>query len=140
MDTSDGVPSQYRSVLSPITNVLNRKHKGSDAAPSTGTGVRSEVLTELLDRLGVGASDLLKMNIHGQEYEVLLSISSPSLRRFQRVAVQYHELPAEVRLGKEQLFEHFTRAGFCLNSDEDTGSGSGLAVFAAKREGANSTL
>ena len=42
------------------------------------------------------------------------------LQRFRQITVQYHELPAERLLGKEQLFGHLERLGFGLMADDDT--------------------
>jgi hypothetical protein len=54
----------------------------------------------------------MKMNIHGSEYEVLMSGSRTTLQRFRRIAVQYHGLPAEAHVGKKDLFEHLDGPDF----------------------------
>jgi FkbM family methyltransferase len=128
MDAASGIPSQYKRIHSEATRALNPKYRGpaAIAQPEGGVPVRAETLQEVLDDVKGAPADLLKMNIHGSEYEVLMSAP---LHEFRRIAVQYHDLPAEARIGKKDLFEHLERAGFRLVSDEDTGRGSGLAVF-----------
>jgi hypothetical protein len=78
---------------------------------------------------GLESIDLLKMNIHGNEYEVLLSTPHEALRQVQRIAVQYHELPEKLNLGKAQLFSYLGESGFELGLDIDTHRGAGIAVF-----------
>jgi hypothetical protein len=51
------------------------------------------------------------------------------LRRFGRIVLQYHELPAKANLNKGDIFEHLARAGFILALDEDTGRGVGRAIL-----------
>jgi FkbM family methyltransferase len=131
MESASGVPSQYRAVLSPLTNRLNERHKGIAKPGETGIPIQTETLVGLVDGQGISKADLLKMNIHGNEYEALLSTPPSALRRFGRIAVQYHEVPAKLNLGKKQLIEHLQQAGFKLTLDKDTGRGAGIAVFAA---------
>jgi len=136
MDSAEGIPSQYRRIYSPETATLNARHRGLAGAEhgKAGVPVRTETLAQVIDRAGVTVADLLKLNIHGSEYEVLMSADPRVLRRFRTIAVQYHELPAEKRLGKEQLFEHLNQLGFGLMADADTQRGSGLAVLANSAE------
>jgi FkbM family methyltransferase len=129
MDARPSVPSQYRAVSSALTQRLNLEYKGSAPAAADDVPVRTMTLSQLLTDEGLTSADLVKMNIHGNEYEVLLSTPPDVLRRFQRITVQYHSLPTDLRLGKEQLFEYLGRAGFELAFDSDTQRGAGLAVF-----------
>lgn len=131
MESAQGVPSQYRPVLSSLTNVMNVRHKGLEKPSGQTVAIRCETLAGLLESENIDHVDLLKMNIHGKEYEVLLSASPETLRRFGRIAVQYHEAPAHLNLGKDRLFEHLHRAGFALTTDADTGRGAGLAILTA---------
>jgi FkbM family methyltransferase len=132
MDSAEVIPSQYRRIYSPETVTLNALHRRPAGAKpdDTGVPVRTETLAHVLDGAGVTMVDLVKMNIHGSEYDVLMSTPANVLQRCRQIAVQYHELPAEMRLGKEQIFAHLTRLGFSLVADDDTHRGSGLAVFA----------
>lgn len=132
MDSAEGIPSQYRRIYSPETRTLNARHRGPAGAKQSDSGVpvRTETLGYVLDRAGVAVIDLVKMNIHGSEYDVLMSTDPSVVQRCRQIAVQYHEMPAEMRLGKEQIIEHLKRLGFSLMVDDDTRRGSGLAVFA----------
>ncbi len=131
MDSARGIPSQYRRIYSPETATLNASHRGPVGLKQDDTGVpvRAETLAHVLDRAGVTVVDLVKMNIHGSEYEVVLSTDPTVLQRCRQIEVQYHELPVEMRLSKQQIFEHLRRLGFNLVVDDDTHRGSGRAVF-----------
>jgi FkbM family methyltransferase len=134
MDAAAGIPSQHRRIYSPVTTTLNARHRGASGQLQTAGGVpvRAKTLTELLDIANVSSADLIKMNkmnIHGSEYEVLMSAPATSLQRCKRIAVQYHELPADLHLGKEELFERLRTIGFRLISDHDTLRGSGFALL-----------
>jgi FkbM family methyltransferase len=128
------IPSQYKRIHSEATKALNTRHRGEAALQQTGGGVavRTDTLQQVLETIQAPRADLLKMNIHGSEYEVLMGTPPMALRAFRRIAVQYHQLPAEAGVGKDDLFLHLDRAGFQLISDQDTRRGSGLAVFAAR--------
>ena len=131
MESAPGIPSQYRPVISPLTSALNVGHKGLETPSGDKVAVNCVTLEGLLDATGFAQADLVKMNIHGNEYEVLLSASPGTLRKCRRIALQYHEVPASLKLGKQQLVSHLARAGLKLSLDVDTGRGAGLAVFAA---------
>jgi FkbM family methyltransferase len=133
MDSAEGIPSQYRRIFSPETAALNVGHRGVTGTEQDDSGVPVQIqtLAQVLDRANIKVADLVKMNIHGGEYEVLMSTDPGVLRRCRRIAVQYHELPAARRLGKKQLFEHLQQLGFGIVADNDTQRGAGLAVFAS---------
>ncbi|MGC2172342.1 MAG: FkbM family methyltransferase [Candidatus Sulfotelmatobacter sp.] len=135
MDAAVGVPSQYRRIYAAATTTLNARHRGSPALLQTAEGVPvcAKTLAELLDTVNVATADLVKMNIHGSEYEVLMSAPAAALQRCGRIALQYHELPADLHLGKKELFEHLGRSGFRLVSDRDTQRGSGVALLILDR-------
>ena len=139
MDAAQGIPSQYRRVYSEATKTLNVAHRGIHGLGQTESGIALRKLTmrEMLDEARIASADLVKMNIHGSEYEVLLSAPPAVLRRCGRIVLQYHELPAKANLNKEDIFEHLARAGFVLALDEDTGRGVGRAIleFPANQEG-----
>jgi FkbM family methyltransferase len=141
MDSAEGIPSQYRRVYSPETATLNTEHRGPSGAKQDDSGVpvRTEILGQVLDHVGVAVVDLMKMNIHGSEYDVLLHSDPSVLQRFRQIEVQYHELPAAMGLGKEQIIERMQQLGFTLINDHDTHRGSGLAVFESASWNANST-
>lgn len=141
MDSAQGIPSQYRRIYSPATVTLNARHRGPAGAKQDDSGVpvRTETLGHVLDIAGA-TIDLVKMNIHGSEYDVLLHSDPNILQRCRQIEVQYHELPAEMHLGKEQIFEHLQQLGFTLMTDDDTHRGSGLAVFAGSSWNAGSVV
>ena len=137
MDAAAGIPSQYRRIYSPTATTLNARHRGASATSQNADGVpvHTKTLAEMLDSANVSSADLVKMNIHGSEYEVLMSTPANSLQRCKRIAVQYHELPAHLHLGKEELFEHLRHIGFRLISERDTRRGSGFALLSLDRGG-----
>jgi FkbM family methyltransferase len=130
MDSAEGIPSQYRRIASDATATLNARHRGLTAVKKMpGVPVDAKTLADVLQMANVENVDLLKMNIHGAEYRVLMSAPRSVLQHFKRIAVQHHELPAAARLGKVELFSYLGKSGFHLVSDRDTGRGSGLAVL-----------
>ena len=131
MDSAQEIPSQYRRIYSPTTITLNASHRGPAGAKQDDCGVpvRTETLAHVLDRAGADFIDLIKMNIHGSEYDILLHTDPRTLQRCRQIEVQYHELPAAMGLGKEQIIERMQQLGFTLMDDHDTHRGSGLAVF-----------
>lgn len=134
MDEADGIPSQYRRIYSEATTTLNAEHRGKAglAESAEGITVRKITVAEMFDEAKVEIVDFMKMNIHGSEYEVLLSTPAEVLRRCARIAVQYHEMPAASGLTKHSIFEYLGQAGFTLTLDDDTGRGAGRAVFERK--------
>jgi FkbM family methyltransferase len=134
MDEAAGIPSQYRRIYSDTTKTLNLAHRGSAglAQSESGIPVRKVTMEEMLDEANIASADLVKMNIHGNEYEVLLSTPAAVLTRCTRIALQYHEMPAEANLGKCDIFEHMGKAGFEVAVDEDTGRGVGRAILQLK--------
>jgi FkbM family methyltransferase len=132
MDSAQGIPSQYRRVHSEDTGTLNTKHRGLAALKNgPGVSVENRTLADVLELAAVDSADLMKMNIHGNEYAVLMNTPAEVLRRFNRIAVQYHELPLAAKMGKAQLFFSLGQKGFRLVSDKDSRRGSGLAVFSS---------
>jgi len=53
--------------------------------------------------------DLLKMDIEGSEYEVLLAASSRDLDRVRRINLEYHQKPG---FTKRDILEHLGQCGF----------------------------
>ncbi len=130
MDAAAGIPSQYRRIHHEATATLNVKHRGPaalDMAP--GVLVENKTLGEILELTNTDNVDLMKMNIHGSEYPVLMKTPAAVLQRFRRIAVQYHELPASAKTGKNELFSHLEKIGFRIVSDHDTHRSVGLAVL-----------
>lgn len=130
MDSVEGIPSQYRRIRSEKTESLNIRHRGAAGLQSgPGISVEQKTLAEILEVAGEDAIDLMKMNIHGMEYSVLMNTPAAILRRIKRITVQYHTMPSSSGIGKTQLFSHLNNCGFRLVNDYDTQRGSGLAVL-----------
>lgn len=66
-------------------------------------------LAEFLERIPAKAIDLLKMDIEGSEYDVLLSSTEADLTRIRRMDVEYHKVRG---FSKEQLLDHLASCGF----------------------------
>lgn len=130
MDSASEVPSQYRRIYSETTKTLNLKHRKGVEQSEDGVAVKTETLDKLLDSAQVDTADLVKVNIHGSEYDVLMSARPAVLKRCHKISVQYHEIPARYHIGKRELFGHLAGNGFALVCDKDTHRGSGLALFA----------
>jgi FkbM family methyltransferase len=56
--------------------------------------------------------DLLKMDIEGSEFEVLMHTSPQTLKRFRRINVEHHEPPPGTAYTKAKLISHLQSAGF----------------------------
>jgi FkbM family methyltransferase len=132
MDSAGTIPSQYRRIDSASTAALNTRHRGAVNEDLGGVSVLKRTLSELLDLVNEKV-DLLKVNIHGSEYPVLMSTPAHVLRRIRRIAVQYHELPALAKMGKAELFAYLEGCGFRLLFDRDTHRGAGLALLACDK-------
>lgn len=94
---SANVPSQRRSVA-------------SAASHTAGTEVAATTLETIFNENNLPHVDLLKVDIEGSEYEVLLSAPPTMLARIGRIAMEYHGDCAPY--SKQQLFDHLSRAGF----------------------------
>jgi FkbM family methyltransferase len=121
MDSAEGIPSQYRRIASDATTMLNARHRGAAALKKVaGVPVNTKTLADVLEMAHADTVDLMKMNIHGAEYGVLMNAPSSVLQHFRRIALQHHELPASARMGKGQLFSYLGKNGFHLVYDRDT--------------------
>ena len=90
--------------------------------------VPSITLAELMERYQLHQIDLLKMDIEGSEWEVLLSTPIQVLRRIRRIQFEYHEVHARFRYSKSVLFEHLASADLNLTYCREDKHGTGLAV------------
>lgn len=105
------VPSQRRALASPSNS-------------ADGIQVQGKSLEEILDENDLFRVDLLKMDIEGSEYEVLLSAPPHVLKRFDRIALEYHGDSAPY--SKQQLFDYLRQAGFTATWDVCDGLGYGV--------------
>ena len=96
-------------------------------APKDAPGaisVKARTLPAIIERVG-SKIDLLKMDIEGAEYEVLLNTGFDDLRKIQRIVLEYH---GDVRsYTREQLFTYLDDAGFDILSDDRDDQGYGVA-------------
>jgi FkbM family methyltransferase len=100
------------------------------AAPGEATiPVRTITLAELVEKIGAPAIDLLKMDIEGSEYDVLLSASADTLRIFRRIIVEFHAPPTQIASNKRDLARHVTNAGFHLREDPNAAGDYGMFHF-----------
>ena len=70
--------------------------------------VRTLTLARLIEDLATDTIDLLKMDIEGSEYNVLLTTPREILHRIRRINVEYHE-PAAGRLAVNSNSSHISR-------------------------------
>jgi len=98
----------------------------------SGTGnvvrVPSTTLADLMDRHQLPTIDLLKMDIEGSEWEVLLSTPASVLQRIRRMQFEYHEVHARFGYSKAGLFKHLSNAGFSITESREDRHGTGIAV------------
>jgi FkbM family methyltransferase len=69
----------------------------------------SEAVASLPQRI-----DLLKMDIEGSEFDVLLHTPRATLQRFRRINVEHHEPPVGTSYTKAALIAHLEQAGFAV--------------------------
>jgi FkbM family methyltransferase len=101
------------------------------AAAGTATvPVSTMTLAELVGKIGAPVVDLLKMDIEGSEYDVLLSASADVLRTFRRIIVEFHAPPKQIASNKWDLARHVTDAGFHLRENPNAAGDYGMFHFA----------
>jgi FkbM family methyltransferase len=111
---------------------LDRSVPPAEGPSPGGVVAACRTLETALEALGVGAIDLLKMDIEGSEYETLLATPPALLRRIQRINLEYHEVPAHLPYSKERLFEHLARGGHVPVSVVEDEDRTGFALFAQR--------
>jgi len=115
---NSAVPSQRRSIAA--------SSSGKD-----GAQVEGKTLEEILNENQIPNLDLLKIDIEGSEYEVLLSTPLPVLHRIRRIALEYHGDSAPY--SKQQLFDHLRKAGFAPLWDVCDPLGYGVTEMASNQ-------
>jgi FkbM family methyltransferase len=103
--------------------------EGMPAGSSAVVAIHCITLAQLLDEQGLGRIDLLKMDIEGSEWEVLLGTPPAVLQRIQRIRLEYHEVHAKFGYTPELLFAHLAVAGHRLTYQREDACGTGLAFF-----------
>jgi len=102
------------------------------ASMASGTEVMGKTIESMLEENHLLHVDLLKMDIEGSEYEVLLSTPPRVLSRIDRIALEYHGDSAPY--SRQQLFDHLEQAGFKVTSDACDAQGYGVAEFISRTE------
>lgn len=90
--------------------------------------VRAITVADLMNRYQLDEIDLLKMDIEGSEWEVLLSTPASVLRRIRRIQFEYHEVHARFGYSKTALLKHLGSAGLNLTHDQEDRHGTGVAI------------
>lgn len=98
-----------------------------------GVAVRCGTLSELLDGQGLAEVDLLKMDIEGAEYEVLLSTPAAVLARVRNINLEYHDSSREHT--PEDVIRHLGDAGHVLTSRKEDAMKTGIAYFRHRTAG-----
>jgi FkbM family methyltransferase len=89
-------------------------------------------LGDLLKQYDLTGVDLLKMDIQGSEWEVLLSTPRSTLQLIRRIQVEYHEVNERFGYTPEQLFAHLASAGYELTDRHEDKHRTGIAVLERK--------
>lgn len=89
-------------------------------------GVRS---AECLRRFNIDMLDMLKMDIEGSEWSVLLSTSPAVLKRIRYIQLEYHEVAARFGYTPERLFSRLANAGHRLTFRSEDQYHTGMAIF-----------
>jgi FkbM family methyltransferase len=97
--------------------------------PPETTRVRCIRLADCLQDFRMEKLDLLKMDIEGSEWEVLLSTEPSVLSGIRHIQVEYHEAPARFGYTPEKLFAHLMEAGHKLTFRFEDAYRTGLAHF-----------
>ena len=86
-------------------------------------------LAECLERFEMGTVDLMKMDIEGSEWAVLLSTPPGVLRRIGHIELEYHEVHHRFGYSPELLFAYLEAAGHRLTFWTEDKYRTGLAYF-----------
>lgn len=90
-----------------------RKMMAADVPVAAGQGVAVQCLTlaDVLERFRLQPLDLLKMDIEGSEWEVLLAAAPETLAGIRHIQLEYHRVHRRFGHTPEKLFAHLERAG-----------------------------
>jgi len=86
-------------------------------------------LAECLRRFDIDTLDMLKMDVEGSEWPVLLSTSPAVLKRIGYIQLEYHEVAARCGYRLERLFSHLAAAGHRLTFRTEDQFHTGMAIF-----------
>jgi FkbM family methyltransferase len=99
------------------------------AHPDRAVAVRCLTLAECLDLANFDTVDLLKMDIEGSEWGVLLSTPPAALARVHNLHLEYHEVHRRFGCSPEKLFAHLAASGLELTQRTEDAHRTGLAYF-----------
>jgi FkbM family methyltransferase len=116
---NSGGESPYRKVM----------HTDGPIAAAGTVPIHCLTLADALQQFDVQPLDLLKMDIEGSEWEVLLSTAPSTLAAIRHIQVEYHKVQARFRYTPEKLFAHLERAGHRLVYRTQDAHATGLAYF-----------
>lgn len=114
-------------VMQDTNGPSQRRSLASTQAATSGLQVLGKTLQAILDENQLSQVDLLKIDIEGSEYEVLLSTPPGVLKRIHRIAIEYHGDSAPYT--KQQLFAHLDSSGFAAKWDVCDNLGYGVAAL-----------
>jgi FkbM family methyltransferase len=116
--------------MSPAGDSPDRRLVPDDTPAGGGViSVRCTRLADCLRDSQLDELDLLKMDIEGSEWEVLLSTEPSVLRRIRHVQLEYHEMPARFGYAPDKLFAHLRTAGHHLTFRFEDAHHTGMAHF-----------
>lgn len=98
-------------------------------AADRAVAVRCVTLAECLDLANFDTVDLLKMDIEGSEWGVLLSAPPSALARVRNLQLEYHEVHSRFGYSPEKLFAHLAASGLTLTRRTEDAHRTGLAYF-----------
>ena len=97
----------------------------SDPSEAAGSvEVPTLTLADLLDRLPQKSIDLMKMDIEGSEYDVLLSAPPAVFARIRRISLEYHKPGSGSGHSKKKLVDYLKSCGYTSVID-----GGGMAEY-----------
>lgn len=111
---------------SPNNSVVLR---GMEGSATCTIPVACVTLADLMKNEALEKVDLLKMDIEGSEWEVILSTSEATLRKIRNIILEYHEVNARYGYTLAQLVTHLSSAGHRLIYQEENTERTGLAFF-----------
>jgi FkbM family methyltransferase len=116
------------STMSASASASQMFHLERDGNSGAGVAVTTVTLSSLLDSIDAASIDLLKMDIEGSEYDVLLSTPADVLKRIRRVNLEFHKAPRP-DANPTMLVRHLCGAGFRVNNQADTAADYGMVHF-----------
>lgn len=114
-----GAESPHRSLILEQT-----QDSVEDAVPVSCITLPDFLRSEQLESV-----DVLKMDVEGSEWEVLLSTPPAVLSSIRHILLEYHEVNARLGYTSEQLFAHLAQAGHKVTHHEEDADRTGLAFF-----------